>query len=102
METDWDELNRILLPPASTHELPTPASTLAFDTRQELLWVGNEYGRVTSFNGPELRRYVSYRGHRAGDGPVKQFLFHEKGIISIAPTSVHLSSRRGLPIWHIE
>ena len=58
MEADWDEVSarkargyiadlpqlyRIVLPSASAHELPTPASTLAFDTRQELLWVGNEY-----------------------------------------------------------
>ena len=28
--------------PASLNSPPTPASTIAFDTQQELLWVGNE------------------------------------------------------------
>ena len=58
-------------------------------------------GRVTSFYGPELQKYTSIRAHPENEGPVKQFLFHERGVISVAPRSVHLSSRRGLPQWHI-
>lgn len=58
-------------------------------------------GRVTSFYGPELQKYTSIRAHPENEGPVKQFLFHERGIISVAPKSVHLSSRRGLTQWHI-
>ena len=63
MEADWDEvrwwnggnlsatylrfataqINRVTIPPETAHDLPTPASALAFDTQQELLWLGNEY-----------------------------------------------------------
>lgn len=58
-------------------------------------------GRVTSFYGPHLERYTSYRGHAPPDGPVKQFLFTEKGILSISKNSVHYSHRRGLTQWHL-
>ncbi|MCJ1313152.1 poly(A)-specific ribonuclease [Agyrium rufum] len=102
MEADWDEVHRITIPPPRTDELPTPATAIAFDTQQELLWIGNEYGRVQSFYGAELQLYTSYRAHPLSNGPVKQLLFHERGVISVAPTSVHLSSRRGLTQWHIE
>ncbi len=89
----------MLLPPpgpqAAVYTLPT---TLAFDTSQELLWIGNEFGRVSSFYGTELQRYTSFRG---GQGPVRQVLFHEKGVIALLPSSVHLAMRRGSVIWHI-
>ncbi|KAK3699816.1 poly(A)-specific ribonuclease [Vermiconidia calcicola] len=100
---------RIAFPGPTPNATPGPVSTLAFDTSQELLWTGNEYGRVTSFYGQELQRYTSYRGHAStaprgapGNAPVKQLLFCEKGVISISSKSVHLASRRGLTQWHIE
>lgn len=37
------QVHRITIPPPEARDIPTPASTLAFDTQQELLWVGNEY-----------------------------------------------------------
>lgn len=80
----------------------------AFDPSQELLWTGNEHGRVTSFYGHELQRYTSYRGHAStsprgapGNAPVKQFLFCDKGVLSLSSKSVHLASRTGLTQWHV-
>ncbi|KAH7384588.1 PAB-dependent poly(A)-specific ribonuclease subunit PAN2 [Pyrenochaeta sp. MPI-SDFR-AT-0127] len=101
MEADWDELAIAQLPPLGPHHPAVPISTFAFDTTQELLWTGNNHGRVTSFYGPHLERYTSYRGHTVADGPVKQFLFTDKGIISISKQSVHYSHRRGLTQWHL-
>ncbi|KAL1979457.1 hypothetical protein VTN96DRAFT_5731 [Rasamsonia emersonii] len=101
MEADWDEVSRIPVPPPNPHVLPTIATTIAFDDLQELLWAGNEFGRVTSFYGPELQRYTSVRAHPVSEGPVRQFLFHEKGVISISSKSVHMVSRRGLTQWHL-
>ncbi|PGH11073.1 PAB-dependent poly(A)-specific ribonuclease subunit PAN2 [Helicocarpus griseus UAMH5409] len=101
MDADWDEVSRIAVPPSGPHVLPTVASTIAFDDSQELLWTGNEFGRVTSFYGPELQRYTSVRAHPASEGPVRQLLFHDRGVISVSAKSVHLTSRRGLTIWHL-
>jgi PAB-dependent poly(A)-specific ribonuclease subunit 2 len=71
---------------------------MSFDTSQELFWAGNEYGRVSSFYGTELQRYTSFK---AAAGPVRQLLFHDKGVIALGSTSVHMAMRRGPPIWHI-
>jgi PAB-dependent poly(A)-specific ribonuclease subunit 2 len=101
MEADWDELSRIPVPPPSPHGLPTVATTIAFDDVSELLWAGNEFGRITSFYGPELQRYTSVRAHPVSDGPVRQILFHERGVISLSPKSVHMITRRGLTQWHL-
>jgi hypothetical protein len=60
-----------------------------------------QQGRVTSLYGPQLERYTSYRGHVASEGPVKQFLFTDKGVLSISGQSVHYSHRRGLTQWHL-
>ncbi|KAF2262002.1 PAB-dependent poly(A)-specific ribonuclease subunit PAN2 [Lojkania enalia] len=101
MEADWDELAIVQLPPPGPHHPASKVATFAFDTSQELLWTGNEYGRVTSFFGPSLERYTSYRAHATGEGGVKQFLFTEKGILSVSTKSVHYSIRRGLTQWHL-
>ncbi|KAL4817259.1 PAB-dependent poly(A)-specific ribonuclease subunit pan2 [Aspergillus spinulosporus] len=101
MEADWNELLRIPLPPPNPHGLPTVATTIAFDDVSELLWAGNEFGRITSFYGPELQRYTSVRAHPVAEGPVRQILFHERGVISISSKSVHMITRRGLTQWHI-
>lgn len=55
---------------------------------------------MTAFYGPDLQRYVSVKAH-IGEGPVRQFLFHERGVLSVASKSLHLSSRRGLTQWHL-
>ena len=101
MEADWDELARIPVPPPGPHALPTVATTVAFDDVMELLWVGNEFGRLMSFVGPELQRYTSVRAHPVSEGLVRQILFHEKGVISLSSKSVHMVTRRGLTQWHV-
>ncbi|KAF9700320.1 hypothetical protein EKO04_001633 [Ascochyta lentis] len=101
MEADWDELAFVQLPPPGPHHPATPVATFAFDTSQELLWSGNSLGRIASFYGATLERYTSYRGHAANEGPVKQFLFTEKGVLSISKQSIHYAHRRGITQWHL-
>ncbi|KAL2829793.1 PAB-dependent poly(A)-specific ribonuclease subunit pan2 [Aspergillus cavernicola] len=101
MEQDWNELLRIPFPSPNSHGLPSIATTIAFDDVSELLWAGNEYGRITSFFGPELQRYTSVRAHPVPEGPVRQILFHERGVISTSSKSVHMITRRGLTQWHV-
>lgn len=42
MEADWDEITRIAVPSSGLHTITAPASAVAFDDSQELLWVGND------------------------------------------------------------
>ncbi|KAJ3497164.1 hypothetical protein NLG97_g2114 [Lecanicillium saksenae] len=93
---------RIQFPPPGVHALPTPVTTMMFDTSQELLWTGNDYGRVTSFVGSELQRYTSFKAHLSSEGPVRQILVNDKGVIALGSNDVHMSQRRGAAIWHIK
>ncbi|KAI5464781.1 ubiquitin carboxyl-terminal hydrolase-domain-containing protein [Mariannaea sp. PMI_226] len=102
MDGDWDEVVRVHFPPPGVHAMPTPVTTMTFDTSQELLWTGNDYGRVTSFYGTELQRYTSFKAHLTPDGPVRQILVNEKGVVVLGSKDVHMAIRRGLPIWHIK
>ncbi|KAL9623606.1 MAG: hypothetical protein Q9160_002062 [Pyrenula sp. 1 TL-2023] len=101
MEADWNEITRISTGVATKLLRPT---TFVFDDNQELLWVGHDNGRVASFFGPDLQRYTSVI---AADGPtpadrsIRQLLLHQKGILSLAPRSIHLNNRRGLTQWHL-
>ncbi|KAI0467541.1 PAB-dependent poly(A)-specific ribonuclease subunit PAN2 [Xylaria cf. heliscus] len=101
MDGDWDEVARIPLPPPGLRALPTPVTRLAFDVSQELLWTGNEYGRVTSFYGAKLQQYTSFKAHTSQDGGVLQILFNDKGVIVLGARSVHMRTRRGIPLWSI-
>ncbi|KAM5346477.1 hypothetical protein ACJ41O_009482 [Fusarium nematophilum] len=102
MDGDWDEVVRIPFPPPGVHAMPTPVTTMTFDTSQELLWTGNDYGRVTSFYGTELQRYTSFKAHQSSDGPVRQILVNEKGVVVLGSKDVHMALRRGPPMWHIK
>lgn len=100
----WGEVRRLQLPLSERHGLPptpTGVGAILFDTQQDLLWIGTDSGRIVSYYGTELQRYVSLQAHPTQEGPVKQFLFHERGVLSLASNSVHLISRRGLTQWHI-
>jgi hypothetical protein len=59
MDAAWDEITRMVVPPSGPHLLPTPASTIAFDDTQELLWVGNDH--VSSPSHPYNLQAHPYR-----------------------------------------
>ncbi|WZH49224.1 ubiquitin carboxyl-terminal hydrolase-domain-containing protein [Fusarium acuminatum] len=86
MDGDWDEVVRIRFPPPGVQAMPTPVTTMAFDNSQELLWTGNDYVRAA---------------HASSDGPVRQILVNDKGIVALGAKDLHMAIRRGLPIWHI-
>jgi len=116
MEASLEEIARTAVPSSAPLEVPRPATAVAFDDVQELLWIGNDSvshcyigqgqsltllkGRIVSFYGSGLQRYTSLRAH-LDEGPVKQILVHDRGILSISATAVHFARREGLTQWHL-
>lgn len=69
-------------------------STLAVDTREELVWVGNNGGHVTSYYSSELMKYTSFQVHDTEE--IRDILSIEPGILVLTPTSLHLRTRQGM------
>ncbi|KAK4219807.1 ubiquitin carboxyl-terminal hydrolase-domain-containing protein [Rhypophila decipiens] len=123
MEADWDQISQVTFPvqsPGSSpsvstltghpfqrtlqaqqqHAETTPYTTaVAFDTKVELLWIGGSNGRVSSYTGPPLQRYTSWRVQPAEKGVIQQFLFNDKGVIILGTKTVLYANRRGIQHW---
>ena len=56
---------------------------------------------MVSFYGRDLQRYTAFKIHPPSEGPVRQFLFHDKGVIALGTRSVHMAMRRGPALWNI-
>ncbi|EJT81212.1 PAB-dependent poly(A)-specific ribonuclease subunit PAN2 [Gaeumannomyces tritici R3-111a-1] len=106
MDADWGEVTRFHFQQqrADSFLHSTIPTAIAFDTGAELLWVGQDFGRVASFfhNGnKEMERYTAFKASPHNQGAVRQFLFNDRGVICLSPQSVHMALRRGPPLWHI-
>ncbi|ORX88696.1 cysteine proteinase [Basidiobolus meristosporus CBS 931.73] len=71
-----------------------PITTCAFDPHAELIWIGDENGRVCSYDIETLEKYTSFKGHT---GPVRQITVTDRAVISLGPNSIRMTNRRGVP-----
>ncbi|GAA5911786.1 hypothetical protein JCM6882_003353 [Rhodosporidiobolus microsporus] len=94
--------------------LPSPPTSLAFDSLSPLLFAANPTGTVTSYycspSAGLSGRYTSYRGHW---GAVGELGVEQSGILSVGGGgtmpgrsggggSVKLANRRGMTLWSVE
>ncbi|SCU99206.1 LANO_0F01134g1_1 [Lachancea nothofagi CBS 11611] len=69
-------------------------SKVIFDEHANLLWAGDTYGRVSSYD-PAYALYTRHAGH-IGAAPVVDMLSHASGIMSLSADSLNFASRQGV------
>ncbi|CCK70886.1 poly(A)-specific ribonuclease KNAG_0F02190 [Huiozyma naganishii CBS 8797] len=69
-------------------------SKVVFDTNANLLWAGDTFGCVSSYD-PNLQLYTRNKGH-IGGSPINDILTLKEGVLSLSEDALHMSDRAGV------
>ena len=94
VSNNYVEVNTIMADGGHKHGV----TSLAFDIYEELLWMGNGGGHVTSYYGASLQKYTSFQIAPKTD-TIVQVLPIENCVLALSNNSVFSRQRTGMPIW---
>lgn len=72
-------------------------SAVTVDRKEELVWMGNSGGHVTSYLSPELMKYTSFQVHATEE--IRDLRSTDAGVLALTPTSLNLWTRQGIPVF---
>uniref|UniRef100_A0A667YEH4 PAN2-PAN3 deadenylation complex catalytic subunit PAN2 n=1 Tax=Myripristis murdjan TaxID=586833 RepID=A0A667YEH4_9TELE len=75
-------------------EVGIPVSATHFDLQEEMLWMGNHRGHVSSFFGPTMGRYSSFQVHATDD--IRHIQSLETGVLFLSKSNLKCYTRGGL------
>ncbi|XP_022090828.1 PAB-dependent poly(A)-specific ribonuclease subunit PAN2-like [Acanthaster planci] len=72
-------------------------SAVAFDRQEELFWMGNQGGHMTSYYGPQMQKYTSFQMHPSRE--IRQITTFDDGVLGLTSDSLHCHARQGLRVF---
>eukprot|EP00126_Sphaerothecum_destruens_P014059 Sdes_comp24122_c0_seq1m22163 len=91
---DWRP-SRSLNNNSINYNIPAGVTCLTTDTYEELVWVGTEFGQVSSYlHQRQLEKYVSLRAHLR---EIRHILPFQNSLASLSSNNIRIFSRQGIP-----
>ncbi|CAI6344974.1 unnamed protein product [Macrosiphum euphorbiae] len=91
--SEYEETQTILTDNCSQYGI----TATCFDTHENLLWVGNQLGYVSSYYSADMQKYTMFRVH--SDEEIRSLLTTDSTLLVLTPTTLRCQMRRGLPIF---
>ncbi|XP_028439462.1 PAN2-PAN3 deadenylation complex catalytic subunit PAN2 isoform X1 [Perca flavescens] len=82
---------------SAVSEVGIPVTATHFDLQEEMLWMGNHRGHVTSFFGPTMGRHSSFQAHAADD--IRHIQSLETGVLFLSKCNLKCHTRGGLVMF---
>ncbi|XP_050539219.1 PAN2-PAN3 deadenylation complex catalytic subunit PAN2 isoform X2 [Daktulosphaira vitifoliae] len=93
LRSEYEETQTILTDNCSQHGI----TTTCFDTYENLLWIGNQLGYVTSYYSADMQKYTMFRVHTTEE--IRSLLTTDSSLLVLTPTTLRCQMRRGLPLF---
>ncbi|XP_020913872.1 PAN2-PAN3 deadenylation complex catalytic subunit PAN2 [Exaiptasia diaphana] len=77
---------------------PCALTNVVVDPFEELVWVGNQSGHITSYYGLQLQRYTAFQAHHS---EIRHMLADDRGILSLSCNQLRYGKRTGIQIFSL-